>query len=489
MLLTWEAVATAGAGSATAAGAVAGAMAAAALPAAHGNSGAILAGFLRGLAERWEPLDRIAAPEVRRGLAAAAASATAAVSRPVEGTILSVADAAAHGARTTEGDDVSTVLAGALAAAEQALARTPEQLTVLRDAGVVDAAGHGLVVLLTALASGVSGERADAAPPAFIAERSVTPGREAGSAREAGSEGFGYEVQYLLDAPDEVVPQLRAVLAELGDSLVVAGGGGVHNVHVHVNDIGAAVEAGIEVGRPHRIRVTRFADATASDLSGERVAALVVVSPCRGVDEVFRSAGAHVVAGGLGRDCPTEDLVAAMRATGAGRVVLLPNDRDLLSRAQAAADVVRAEGVTVAVLPTRSVVQGMAALAVHDGDRRFGDDVVTMSAAAAATRYAAVTRATRDAQTSAGRCRAGDVLGMIDDDVVVIGDDVAEVARGLLDRLLVGGGELVTLVTGVDAPPDLSEGLAGYLAVTRPVIETVVHHGGQAYVPLLVGVE
>ncbi|MBV9368990.1 MAG: DAK2 domain-containing protein [Frankiales bacterium] len=489
LLLTWEAVA--GAGEDSAARTVAALireLADAAVQAAAGNSGVILARYLVGLAEDWRWLDVAAATDVRRGLAAAAAGATAAVARPLEGTVLTVARAAAQGARAAEGADVALVLAAALAAAEQALARTPEQLTVLREAGVVDAAGRGLVVLLGALAGAAAGVRPEPPlPAAGVSPASPVPTT---AAREVGSDGYGYEVQYLLDAPDAAVAGLRDVLARLGDSVAVAGGGGVHNVHVHVNDIGAAIEAGIAAGRPYRISVTRFADsATPPAPVAPTGSALVAVAPADGLAALFRAAGADVVPGGAGKACSTADLVTAMRRRGAAQVVLLPNDRDLVSRAEAAADVLRAGGATVAVLPSRSVVQGLAAVAVHDPARRFGDDVVAMSAAAAATRYGAVTRATSDAQTSAGRCRAGDILGLLDDDVALIGDDVADVSRGLLDRLLIGGGELVTLVTGVDAAADLAPGLADYLGVTRPVVEVVTYDGGQPLFPLLVGVE
>jgi DAK2 domain fusion protein YloV len=485
MLLTWEAVAGAGEESGVhTVAALSRELADAAVQAAAGNSGVILARYLQALADDWRSLDSATAADVRRGLAAAAAGAAGAVARPVEGTVLTVANAAAHGARAAGGTDVVAVIAAAVVAAEQALARTPEQLAVLREAGVVDAAGRGLVVLLSALAAAAAGERPPA-PPAV-----PTPASASDAARESGSAGYAYEVQYLLDAADDAIAGLRDTLTGLGDSVAVAGGGGVHNVHVHVNDIGAAIEAGIAAGRPYRISVTRFADAAPpASATAPPAPVLVAVAPADGLAALFRAAGADVVPGGAGRDCSTADLVAAMRRTGSDHLVLLPNDRDLLSRAEAAADVLRASGATVAVLPSRAVVQGLAAVAVHDPARRFGDDVVAMSAAAAATRYGAVTRAASDAQTSAGPCRAGDVLGLIDDDVAMIGDDIAEVSRGLLDRLLIGGGELVTLLTGVDAAADLGSALADYLAATRPVVEVVTLDGGQPLFPLLVGVE
>jgi dihydroxyacetone kinase-like predicted kinase len=154
-----------------------------------------------------------------------------------------------------------------------------------------------------------------------------------------------------------------------------------------------------------------------------------------------------------------------------------------------AAAAARAAGRTVIVVPTRSPLQGLAAVAVHDASRRCDDDVVSMSAAAAATRYAEVTHAIHDAQTSAGRCRTGDVLGLIDDDVALIGDDVGQVARGLLERMLVGGGELVTIVVGSEADPRLGGDLADHVATLAPSVETVVYVGGQPHYPLLIGVE
>jgi dihydroxyacetone kinase-like predicted kinase len=168
---------------------------------------------------------------------------------------------------------------------------------------------------------------------------------------------------------------------------------------------------------------------------------------------------------------------------------VLPNARDLRAVADAAAELTRAEGRTVVVVPTRSPLQGLAAIAVHDDARRFDDDVIAMSAAAAATRTGAVTVAVRDAQTSAGRCKAGDVLGLIDDDVALIGHDIGEVSRGLLDRMLIGGGEIVTVATGAGAPDGLGDMLADYVASTRPAVEVAAYDGGQPHYPLLVGVE
>ena len=168
---------------------------------------------------------------------------------------------------------------------------------------------------------------------------------------------------------------------------------------------------------------------------------------------------------------------------------MLPNDADSLAVAEAAAAKARDEGLRVAVIPTRASVQALAALAVHDLERRFEDDVVAMTAAAGHCRHGGVTVAAREAVTMAGVCRPGDVLGIVDGDFAVIGDDLVTVARTVLDRMLGSGGELVTLVTGADAQPGLAEAVAAHAREGRPEVDTVQYDGGQPRYPLLIGVE
>lgn len=458
-------------------------MARAALLGARGNSGVILAQLLRGLAEAVAETPEVTGRGWAEALTAAAKASYAAVAEPVEGTILSVASAAAQAARAADSDDLLTVCRAAAAAAAEALARTPKQLPVLAAAGVVDAGGRGLVVLLDALVAAVGGEPEARSPaPPTVAR----PAAALVAQRETGSDRYVYEVQYLLDAPEEAVTRLRATLAGLGDSLVVVGtGDGTWNVHVHVNDVGAAIEAGVEAGRPHRITVTRFADQPAPPVRDAAARGAVVVATGDGLVDLFTAEGAVVVNGSPS----TEEVLAAIRSTGAGEVVVLPNDPDTQAVAAVAARAAGAEEIRVAVVPTRSPVQALAALAVRDPARRFDDDVIAMAEAAGACRYAQVCRAGRDALTVAGRCRAGDVLALVEDEVHLIGTDLVEVSRQLLDRLLNGGGELVSLLIGADAPAGFTEALRGHLAEAWPFVEVQVHQGGQPHYPLLIGVE
>ncbi|WP_432445487.1 DAK2 domain-containing protein [Streptomyces malaysiensis] len=500
------------------------AMAHGALIGARGNSGTILAQLLRGMA------DVLAAGPVegnpgtgeadglRRALRRAVDLAYLAVAHPVEGTVLTVAVAAAEGAERATGD-VATVARAAYEGARAALQATPGQLDVLARAGVVDAGGYGLVTVLGGLAEALSGEaprrsRRSAPRRALAAAGQDPAGCPADGAPDGGP---GFEVIYLLEADDTAVAALRERLDALGGSLVVVGGDGLWNVHVHVDDAGAAVEAGIQAGRPYRIRITHFggaaarkADADGQDRPdpavvlpdrtgaqdstagprGERATrAVVAVVPGDGLAALCAEAGATAVATRAGEPPASGELVEAVRRADAREVVLLPNDTELHHTAAAAAAQARAEGVRAAVIPTRSAVQGIAALAVHEPGRSFDEDVVAMTSAAGATRYAELAVAERQSWTMAGVCQAGDVLGMIDGDVAVIGSELAATAETVLDRMLASGGEMVTLVLGAGLADEVAERLERHVREGHFAVDTVVYRGGQPTTPLIIGVE
>lgn len=460
---------------------------------ARGNSGVIVSQILRGLADTIDA-DCCDADSFTDGLRAAVTQAYDAVADPVEGTVLSVIRAAADAAKEVrgEGGELSSVVTAALAGAAEALCQTPEQLPALARAGVVDAGGRGLVVILEALAAVVTGV-ATVAPP-----RGRTPrGRSALEAvRESGSDQFDYEVQFLLAATDADVASLRTELAQLGDCVVVVGtGDGLWNVHVHVNDVGATLDAALDAGRPRRISVVRFADQIAESRRpltaqvAEIATEVVAVAPGAGLGHVFAGEGVHVVDGGPGANPSTAEVLLAIRSTGATQVVLLPNASQVSGVARSAATEARTVGIDVAVVPTRSPVQGLAAIAVHDPHRPFGEDVIAMTEAAAATRWAEIAVAEREALTSVGPCQPGDVLGLIAGEVVEIGTSVELVARSVLDRLLGAGGELVTLVAGADANLAIIDSLRAHIDAQVPLADVSVFDGGQPHSPLLIGVE
>ncbi|MEV6498552.1 DAK2 domain-containing protein [Streptomyces prunicolor] len=481
------------------------AMAHGALIGARGNSGTILAQLLRGMAQVLAADGETAHTDgegLRLALRRAADSARHAVAHPVEGTVLSVASAAADAAGDTQGD-CGTVARAAYEGACAALAATPGQLAVLERAGVVDAGGRGLVAVLAALVETFTGEvpvftvleahaRVAADETHTRVEDVSTSGATAATPCEGGP---AFEVIYLLEADDSAVTRLRERLDALGDSLVVVGGDGLWNVHVHVDDAGAAVEAGVEAGRPYRIRITHFGLGDVHTTGAERPPreraqrAVVAVVPGEGLAGLYGEAGATTVLARPGEPPASGELVAAVRRAHAREVVLLPNDAELRHTAAAAAEQARAEGIRVALIPTRSAVQGIAALAVHEPERRFDEDVVSMTSAAGATRYAEVAVAERQSWTMAGICQAGDVLGLVDGDVAVIGADVTATARAVLDRMLAAGGELVTLVLGDEAPASVADILEMHVRESYLAVDTVVYRGGRQGALLLIGVE
>jgi len=514
---------------------IAPALARGALLGACGNSGVILSQVLRGLAEAVAAAGACPAADVGGERAAAVlaaalsrgvALASAALTDPREGTALTVLAAAAAAASLPpvaaaspppanavtppRADDTATatspaaqaaphplavaastpadaLVAAATAAADAAavaLRATTAQLPELGRAGVVDAGGMGIYLLLDALV-GLVTDRPPAPPP----RPGVRDPSTLIATRETGSTAYDYEVMYLLDTSADAVDGLRAQLAELGDSVAVVGDGrDLWHVHLHCNDIGAAVEAGVAAGRPHRITVVRFADQPAPGrFVRERAVLMIVVGG--EVGRLARDAGAAVLERPPGAAVGEAEIVAALTGTRAHNVVLLPGDPELVAVAERAAATARRDGQDVLVMPTASVLQSLSALAVHDPARRSGEDVVAMAEAAAGTRVAALVVAETEALTWAGRCEPGDVLGIADGEVVLIAPDLPVGALWLAHRMLLGGGEIVTALLGAGTDAALAEGLAADLRRSHPEVDVVVHRGGHTDYPLVLGVE
>jgi DAK2 domain fusion protein YloV len=472
-----------------------------ALLGARGNSGVLLSAMLGAIARRIANSD----PEERNALVMADAlvqatdASYAAVGTPVEGTMLTVSRAASEAAADAAKDPgtrARDVFTAAAAAAREALARTPEQLQALKDAGVVDAGGRGLSVILDAAEHVLTGRRPVPVTSPIGSHHIPIPHPAPVASGDLTPDGPSYEVMYLLDAVDDAIPVLRTTLAPLGDSLVVVGGEGLWNVHVHVDDVGAAIEAGIDAGRPYRVRVTHFAEQIAesrqkaSTRTGRRI---VAVAAGPGLGLLFEEAGAVVVHGGPGQRPSTGQLLEAITDCGAAEVSVLPNDQDSVRVAQIAARTAEADlgdAVRVAVIPTQAQVTGLAAIAVHEPGRSFDQDVLEMTATARHARQGAVTIAAKQAMTMAGPCEPGDVLGVVAGDFAVVGQDLYDVATDVLDRLLGGGGELVTIVAGHGDPEgSLATRCAGYVEERHPAVDVVVYDGGQERYPLLMSVE
>lgn len=484
---------------------------------ARGNSGVILSQLLRGVSEHLGGLDRAGATELAGALVHAADLAYGAVVRPVEGTILTVARAAGTGAARADdqGADLAGVVTAARDDAAEALERTPELLEALRRAGVVDAGGSGYLLFLDALASVVDG-RPLPDPPAGP-ERAVgagatgSPDGDRRGDRRGGTEAghsapsdLRYEVMYLLHAPDDTIGPFKEVWAGIGDSIVVVGGDGLWNCHIHTDDIGAAVEAGLDAGRPHQIRVTDLLE-QAEQVEEERwvregalapsdepdrpapTSAVVAVVTGDGVARIFRSLGVQrLVLGGQSMNPSTSEMLEAIDSLASDQVIVLPNNRNIRPVAEQAGAL---SSKKVRVVPTESIVEGFSALMAYDPASGADENEAAMRASAARVVSAEVTRAVRNAVTTAGTVREGEWIGLANGEVVVVADSPAGAAFALLDRVLTQDHELVTLIEGEGATAGDTRRITTWIHDEHPEVATEVHHGGQPLYPYLLGIE
>jgi uncharacterized protein len=475
-----------------------------ALLSARGNSGVILAQMLRGLADVWSS-DRIDAKDFAAGLRAATDAATAAVAVPTAGTILTVAEAAAEAALKAAPFGLVSASRAAAEAAAKAVAATPGQLPALARAGVVDAGGLALTVILEALVETLTGSVSTGALDLLERHRVRAVSQVEEVPRETGSEAYAYEVQYLLEANAAAAADLRHRLTDLGDSVVIIGSRAAKdvttfNVHVHVNDIGAAIEAGIERGRVHRISVTRFDDtagthpaawdhdapAQRAQEAPERV--VIAVTASSRVRDFLEHEGCRTVAGAPkravddGEPVPVtvEQLSAAFeeaRAAGGRDAVVLAVGVEVVRAAGAAVQASRGTGFHVAVVPAVSDVQALAAFAVHDPDRHFDDDVIAMAEAAAACRTGELRR-------------SGDAIAVvISGETVAGGRDAAAAARDLADRLCSTGAELLTVLPGAGSEPETVTALSHHVHEAWPLVEIQELPAGDDEPLLLIGAE
>jgi DAK2 domain fusion protein YloV len=472
---------------------------------ARGNSGVILSQILRGIADGCRDHPDVGGAELSKALTAASAAAYAAVMRPVEGTILTVVKAAAEGAADAAGTDggLCAVLDGARDAGEVALANTPELLPVLKQAGVVDAGGAGFQLLLDAFLHVVD---ARPLPEPDEAATGVAPNIESGAfqpevdASHDSVSDLRYEVMYFLEADDGTIPHFKNVWAGIGDSIVVVGGEGLWNCHIHTDDIGAAVEAALDAGRPRSIRVTdlleqveeerwvREAEVPEDEPATEPVqTAVVAVATGDGIRRIFRSLGVQqIVAGGQSMNPSTEQLLAAVEAAPSDEVLVLPNNKNIIPVAE---QVDALTDKTVRVVKTTGIAQGFAALLEYDPESPVDENAKSMEAAAGRVVSGEVTRAVRASTCDAGPIAEGDFLGISSAGIQAVAPALADAATRLLDVLIDDDHEIVTLIEGEGASAADTRRITEWVHDNRPEASVEVHHGGQALYPYLVSIE
>ncbi|MCL6091505.1 MAG: DAK2 domain-containing protein, partial [Actinobacteria bacterium] len=500
--------------------AVAEALAHGSLMGARGNSGVILSQVLRGIAgvAREHSLG-LGPEELAEALSRASKSAYAAVSNPVEGTILTVARAAARAAEDMAcapgpaPQRLTKMLEAAREAAAQALAGTTEQLPALKAAGVVDAGGAGLLLLFDSLLLVAEGRElplASSRPQDGFAQAvraALQPSRgplasderhgSGAGTRGGGVEDLRYEVMFFLEAPDEAIPAFREVWAGCGGSVVIVGGDELYNCHIHTGDIGAAIEAAIEIGRPRQIRVTdlaeqvqeerwvREAEASGAQLEPtEEPVTTAVVAVCtgEGVKRIFRSLGVHhFVTGGQSANPSVAEILQAISEAPAEQVVVLPNNANVVPVAHQAATNSKKK---VRVVPTGGIAEGFAALLDYDPESDVDTNADAMGVAAARVVTGEVAQASRDTTTAVGPVHKGDWLGISRQEVKAVAPapaGAADAAIALLAAMIPpeASYEVVTLIEGEGATAAGTRRVVEWLSERHPAICAEVHHGGQ----------
>ena len=435
------------------------------------------------------------------------------VLKPIEGTILTVvreaADAAVRAA--SDGATLAAMLRVARAAGRESLANTPELLPVLKEAGVVDAGGAGFLLLLDSALHVVDGEPLpepeNLSGPNTEQLIAVMKRGETDAANGAGVDvsELRYEVMFLLEIDDTKSREFKIKWGEIGDSIVVVGGDGLYNCHVHTNDIGAAIEAPILLGgRPHQIRVTDLFEEVAEEHEKREAqigaptsnytavpavtCAVVAVASGDGIAELFGNLGVHgVVTGGQTLNPSTQELLDAVEHMNASQVVILPNNKNIIPVAQQVDALTKKD---VRVVPTCSMPEALAALVAYDPAASAEHNGTAMAKAAAAVVTGEITTAVRDTKTDAGAVKAGDTIGLVrGDGVVAIAPDVFECATALLKHIVTDDRELLTIIVGVDATADITERIVAWVGEHFPAVASEVHRGGQPLYPYLFGVE
>ena len=457
----------------------------AALMSARGNSGVILSQIVRGAAEKLASAREIDAAAIARALRAASDEAYNAVREPVEGTMLTVirelAKEAEH--RSGEGPEPAALLAALVARGEEAVARTTEQLDVLREAGVVDAGAAGLVELLRGIAAAAAGEELPAPPPA-----SALP--PAAVHRELSR--FRYCTTFVIDGDGLDRGTLERQLERLGDSLLVVGDRNALKAHVHTDDPGAALSLGTAVGVIEAVEIADMHRQTEereerleADVDTRARSAVVAVAAGTGNRRLFESLGAaRVVEGGQTMNPPTAELLEAVEATTAAEVVVLPNNANVILAAEQAA---RLASRPVRVVAARSLQAGLAALVAFNSERSAEENAAEMSRALEEVVTGEVTVASRDATIDGLSARKGEFLGLAGERAIAAGPAFVDVAAAVAQALLAQPRDVLTLVTGQDAPA--LDGLLDELGRQHPDLEIDVHDGGQPHYPLLLSAE
>lgn len=478
---------------------VASAISKGAIMGARGNSGAILAQALRGLAESVKDKATIGPADIAEALEKARVAAYQSVLKPVEGTMLTVLTASAEAARKSvdAGHQLKEQVEHIRHASAEALARTPDLLPVLKNAGVVDAGGSGFLLFIDALRYVVTGEPI----PGKVDEDSDFA--DSPDVHEAHTEisDLRYEVMYLLEADDDKIQGFKEAWSTLGDSIVVVGGDGMWNCHIHTDEVEPTIDAGKAVGRPYEIRITDLQE-QASEAHGSawtenlhdgwsdepvETGVIAVVSG-DGLGALYRDAGvSRIVSGGQSMNPSVAEIMEKIDAAPSENVVVLPNNKNICATAEQAA---KMSAKNAAVIPTISIMQGMSAMLAYDSSQPLDANISAMTEAVESVIAGEVTQAVRDVESEEQPVRKGDWLGLqCGDGIKAVAPSLSDALVQLIDVLVRDDHEIVTVVEGEGSTKEATDALRLHLSQSRPGVELEVHFGGQALYPYYIGVE
>jgi DAK2 domain fusion protein YloV len=462
---------------------------------ARGNSGVILSQILRGLCEILTSAATVDGGLVRDALDRAVTVSFQAVRKPVEGTMLTVLrdTAAAAGPAVHAGQELSAVLQTCIDAAYDSVRRTPDLLPVLKEAGVVDAGGYGLAILMEGLASpligsGIRSFEVTVVPSAGAVVEGLDP------ANDWDDDEYLYCTEFLLFGEDIDKGAVEDFVAQQGGSELVVGGEGAYKVHVHTDEPAAVLAYATTLGEVAEVHVNNMRRQTAERAEGLRVQraaatkplGFVAVAAGEGLAQILTSLGVdRIVSGGQTMNPSTAELLEAIESIPAAEVIVLPNNRNIIL---AAHDPIGIAGKPVGVVPTTSVPQSFAAMLAIDPSAGLEANVVAMSQASAAVRTGEITTAIKDSKGKVGRIKAGQVIGIADHEIEAVGTNIPQVAVALLD-VIAQDGEMLTVLSGADLSAEALAELVAALAAAHPELEIETHDGGQPLYPVIMAVE
>jgi hypothetical protein len=465
---------------------------------ARGNSGVILSQIFRGFARAVEGKSSLTPAELAAAFEEAANAAYRAVNKPTEGTILTVAREAGRAAALAAGTPDATVprvIAGAAAGARAAVLKTPSQLQILRDAGVVDAGGFGLQLILEGMLKSVEESDAALTPMADVKKPAIVPAAQVSLDLPEG--GWGYCTEFLIEGTNLDTELIRGQIESLGNSVLVVGEPELVKVHVHTDDPTGVINLAGGYGKLLKLNVgdmstqhKRILDSEAGSRknglrpNGVGIAAVVAG---RGLVEIFRGLGVDaIIEGGQTMNPSTQDMLTAIESVPYEEVVLLPNNGNVIP---AAKQVIGLTKKQVHVVETHSVPQGVSAVVAFRPERPAAENLRAMQAEAERVQTIEVTHAVRDTRSNGVKVKKGDVIGLINDRLEFAGDDYSEVVKQALGRLGPDSYELVTVYRGEQASDAEMARLESEIRSHYPGLEVEVQEGGQLHYPFILSVE